>query len=81
MPTDERAQQSQVHEATGDASSSPVAQERGMTTPPASAPQLHPLPDDAKVVPEPPLDTTIVRDDTADGGPLVIQSDDPDLQR
>ncbi|HEV7300773.1 MAG TPA: hypothetical protein VGN72_15515 [Tepidisphaeraceae bacterium] len=81
MPTDEQAQRSEVHEATGDASSSPVAQERGATSTPGSAPQQYAVTDDVKVIPEPPVDTEVIRDDTADGGPLVIESNDPDLKR
>ena len=80
MPTDEEAQRSEVHEATGDASSSPVAEERDSSKP-RSAPQEHAVSNADKVVPEPPLDTEVIRDDTADGGPLVIKSNDPDLTR
>jgi hypothetical protein len=80
MPTDEEAQKSVAHEATGDASSSPVAEEGDPSKSP-SAPQEHAVPDAAKVVPQPPLDTRIVRDETSDGGPLVIESSDPDLVR
>lgn len=71
------AQKSEVHAATADADSSPTAagdraatkQATGHGNAPADPNPRNP------VGPE----VTVVRDDTDSGGPLVIQSDDPDL--
>jgi hypothetical protein len=68
-------QQSEVHTTTGDASTSPTGEgdattTRGQSTPPTDSPKLNP---------EPPSDVHIIRDETDVGGPLVIESTDPDL--
>jgi hypothetical protein len=71
------AQKSEVHEATADASSRPTNVEDSETTRKvshATAPW-----DGNKLDPDPPVDTRIVRDDTDAGGPLVVESSDPDL--
>jgi len=71
------AQKSEVHQATGDASTSPTATDDELATR-RSGEETAPW-DESKLVPEPPINATIVKDDTDAGGPLVIQSDDPDL--
>ena len=73
------AQKSEVHSITGDAATSPTAAGDRTTTRPAGAAgttaspkrDLEPLKGDVRVV----------RDDTDSGGPLVIKSDDPALQK
>lgn len=72
------AQKSEVHETTADASTSPTAAGDAATTrraghdkKPRRRPQRHPDP----LTPG----TVIVRDDTDEGGPLVVKSDDPVL--
>ena len=69
------SQMSEVHSTTGDASTSPTAEgdaatTHGQSTPPTNSP---------KVNPDPPSDVHIIRDETDVGGPLVIESSDPDL--
>ena len=79
MPTD--PQKSEVHESTADASTSPTGggdQDATRGAPPdragAAADDRNP-----KLNPAPPTDVHIIRDETDDGGPLVIESTDPDL--
>ena len=73
------AQKSEVHATTADASSSPAAAgdqdtTRSQTHPgQTAASQFH-----RPIDPMPP-GTQVVRDDTDDGGPLAVKSDDPDL--
>lgn len=71
------AQKSEVHYTTADASTSPTAEGDAVATRQSARPR-DPW-NDAKINPEPPVRTNIVRDDTDQGGPLVIESDDPDL--
>ena len=70
-------QHSHVHESTADAGTSPTSDGDEATTratPGSRAPET------PKLQPEPPSPGThVVRDDTDAGGPLVIESDDPDL--
>lgn len=80
MPTDPMqdtrdTQKSEVHSTTADASTSPTgggdaATTRGQSTRPTDTPKLSP---------DPPIDVHIIRDETDVGGPLVIESADPDL--
>ena len=76
MPTE--PQKSEVHESTADASTSPVgdADERA-TREAHAAPSSKSQPE--KLPLNPPEDVRIVSDETDFGGPLVVQSDDPDL--
>ena len=76
MPTE--PQKSEVHESTADAATSPSgnADERA-TRRAHSAPS--PDRQASKLPLNPPEDARIVSDDTDFGGPLVVQSDDPDL--
>jgi hypothetical protein len=70
-------QQSEAHESTADAGTSPTADGDEQTT--RQTPGT-PSPQSPKLQPEPPTPgTRIVRDETDVGGPLVIESDDPDL--
>ena len=72
-------QKSEVHATTADASTSPTAPadqdatrrqaHPGQTTADASRRPIDPMPPG----------TQVVRDDTDEGGPLVVKSDDPDL--
>jgi hypothetical protein len=66
------AQKSEVHATTADASTSPAAGNVPVAVEivASARPHLHL---------SPPAHTEIVRDDTDVGGPLVITSDDPDL--
>ena len=70
-------QKSEVHESTADASTSPAAFDDELASK-KSDQQAAPW-NEPKLVPEPPINATIVKDDTDAGGPLVIKSDDPDL--
>jgi len=72
-------QQSEVHDVTGDASTSPTAEtdEQG-TRGTKSAPGPH-TPVEELVVPVEPHGMHIIKDETDAGGPLVIVSDDPEL--
>ena len=71
------AQKSEIHQTTADASTSPTAANDEAPTRSAGK---HTTPwNQSKLVPEPPINATIVKDDTDAGGPLVIKSDDPDL--
>src|SRR5687768_919301 len=75
MPTE--PQKSEVHESTGDASTSPTAgRDQDMTRRSEAG---HSPDDDAPKLPLNPPDVRIVKDETDDGGPLVVESDDPDL--
>src|SRR5689334_5798778 len=80
MPNDPQTQKSEVHATTADASTAPTAGQDQQTThdtpaarPPGSTDTTQ------RVAPVPPTDVRIIRDDTDDAGPLVIQSTDPDL--
>jgi hypothetical protein len=75
MPTD--PQKSEVHESTADASTSPTGGADQETTRHNPADRARSNPDPLN--PDPPTDVHIVRDETDDGGPLVIESSDPDL--
>jgi hypothetical protein len=70
------AQKSEVHDTTADAATSPLAPGDRKTTRQAGHDAAR---TDPKMQPEPPSDVNIVRDDTSDGGPLVVESNDPDL--
>ena len=70
------AQKSEVHDTSADASTSPAAAGDNKTTRQAGH---DPAKLDPKMQPEPPRDVNIVRDDTNEGGPLVVESNDPDL--
>jgi hypothetical protein len=72
------AQKSEVHTSTADASSSPVASGDQEMTKGAVRPQR------SSDQPQWPLEsigagTKVVKDDTDEGGPLVVKSDDPRL--
>lgn len=71
------AQKSEVHETSADASSSPTARGDRSTTAKSGTDKTRPTPkilaDDLSP------GTRIIRDETSDGGPLVVESDDPDL--
>jgi hypothetical protein len=70
-------QKSEVHESTADASTSPTGgrdQEATRRAESGRSPD-----DDAPKVPLDPPEVRIVKDETDDGGPLVVESDDPDL--
>lgn len=80
MPMKVEPQKSEVHESTDDASTSPVAGAQTRATPRqdgaaqgASGSRSAPV-----RVPEP-ADAHIVSDETDNGGPLVIESDNPEL--
>ena len=71
------AQKSEVHDTTADASTSPTAAgDRQTTQRVANAPET---PHDHRNIPAPSPGTTINDDAAEDGGPIVITSDDPDL--
>jgi hypothetical protein len=72
---DPDVQKSEVHESTEDAASSPAA--RPESTGGRSAPQAQHAPP-RHIEPLSP-NTVILRDDTDIGGPLVVKTDDPDL--
>jgi hypothetical protein len=78
QPQNIEPQKSEVHESTADASTSPTGgadQETTRRTDPDRPPQ-----DDSSKVPlRPPTDVRIIEDQTDDGGPLVVESSDPDL--
>jgi hypothetical protein len=76
MTTD--PQKSEVHESTADASSSPTgdADERATRRTRGASPAAE---QPAKLPLNPPDDIRIVKDETDDGGPLVVESSDPDL--
>jgi hypothetical protein len=81
MPTNPQSQKSEIHESTADASTAPTGGGDTETTRSAPVDRTHagPDPDHPRVAPVPPTDVRIVRDETDDGGPLVIESNDPDL--
>ena len=68
-------QKSEAHATTGDASTSPAGDGDAVTTRGQSTPPT----DTSKLNPEPPIDVHVIRDETDAGGPLVIESGDPDL--
>ncbi|HEY0008044.1 MAG TPA: hypothetical protein VGB55_04920, partial [Tepidisphaeraceae bacterium] len=72
------AQKSEVHATTGDASTNPVAQSERQSTQNAGAAGQSQTPKRDFVAP---ADIRVERDDTDDGGPLIIKSSDPDLQK
>jgi hypothetical protein len=81
MPTNPDTEKSEIHESTADASTSPtgggdVEATRGA---PVDRTRAGADRDQPRVAPVPPTDVHIVRDETDDGGPLVIESNDPDL--
>src|SRR5438552_533385 len=71
------AQKSEVHDTTADAASSPTSPGDQATTKASGTDKTRPTPkmkaDDLSP------GTRIIRDETSDGGPLVVESDDPDL--
>jgi len=72
-------QESEVHEVTGDSSSSPQnAGDEASTKSASDRPSIH-APVEELVVPVAPHGMKIVKDETDVGGPLVIVSDDPEL--
>ncbi|MGN6625841.1 MAG: hypothetical protein ACTHLN_04410 [Tepidisphaeraceae bacterium] len=72
------AQKSELHESTADASTSPTAPGDERTTI-ADTPHAHaPWPTDRVVAPRV-SGVRIIQDDTDEGGPLVVESDDPAL--
>lgn len=79
MPTD--PQKSDVHESTADADTSPTADPDAQATRRAAPGRDQKAWPDAPppLVPDPPADVRIVDDQTDDGGPLVVESNDPDL--
>jgi hypothetical protein len=81
MATNPQTQKSEVHATTGDASTSPTGGGDIDTTrtAPVDRTRAGADPDQPRVAPVPPTDVHVVRDETDDGGPLVIQSNDPDL--
>jgi hypothetical protein len=70
-------QKSEVHESTADASTSPTAGRDQEAT--RRADSARPPDDERPKVPLKGADATILRDETDDGGPLVVESNDPDL--
>jgi hypothetical protein len=68
-------QKSEVHDATDDAATSPAATRE----PQGGAEKLHAPQGEVRPASVHLNDATIIRDDTDDGGPLVIKTDDPDL--
>ncbi len=78
--TSPAAQQSEVHESTADASTAATADGDAETTRVArSAGKSIHVPIEEMRIPEMSATTHIVQDDTDNGGPLVIVSDDPEL--
>jgi hypothetical protein len=72
------AQKSEVHNVTADASTSPTADADTRAT--ANFPGQEERRQSPKIHPEPLTpDTVVLQDDSDDGGPVVIKSDDPDL--
>jgi len=73
-------QQSEVHEVTADAAIKPIAEEDEITTKHIVSDRPLHVPVDQMRIPEPMSSGThIVSDETDFGGPLVIVSDDPEL--
>jgi hypothetical protein len=88
MPNSQETQKSDIHESTGDASTTPTGggdQDATLRAPSAPGPHYDSPDDRGRLhhpgeVPRKPLtDATIVSDETDDAGPLVIRSTDPDL--
>jgi hypothetical protein len=74
------AQKSEVHESTADAAASPTGGRDAEATGRLQRGHERAWPDGPEPVnPAPPADVRVVRDETDDGGPLVVQSSDPDL--
>ena len=71
------AQKSEVHDTSADAGSSPASRGDRDTTLASGTDKTRPTPKRELEGLSP--DTHIVRDDTDDGGPLVVESNDPDL--
>ena len=72
------AQKSEVHQTSADAGSSPHGPDNAGTTGTGSRPGH--TPDQLKRPIDPPVGgMQVVRDDTDAGGPLVIRSEDPNL--
>ena len=73
--TSSDAQKSEVHDTTDDAATSPVATnelQSGLDRPKMPHGEIHPMTVTL-------ADATIVRDDTDAGGPLILTSNDPEL--
>lgn len=73
------AQKSEVHESTADASSSPTARGDQKATRDAAGTADDRVPHGQQIPVEQPEKVRIVRDETDQGGPLVIETDDPDV--
>ena len=71
------AQKSEVHAATADAETSPTAAGDRDTTVRATGHGKAPADPNPRNPTGP--DVRVLRDDTDSGGPLVVQTDDPDL--
>ena len=80
-PSNPQTQKSEVHATTGDASTSPTGGGDVETTRtgPVDRARSGSDPDHPRVAPVPPQDVHVVSDETDVGGPLVIESSDPDL--
>lgn len=72
------AQKSEIHERTGDAGSSPTNPGDTDTTRRRGTDPSHHAPSQHEPTPLSP-DTNVISDETDYGGPLVIESNDPDL--
>jgi hypothetical protein len=76
--TSSDAQKSEVHDSTADADGSPTAEGDAAETRRAVYRDIEP--EHEYRTPSPPsAGTHIVKDETDVGGPLIIESDDPDL--
>jgi hypothetical protein len=73
------AQKSEVHESTADASSSPTARGDQKATKDAAGTADDRVPHGQPIPLERPDNVRIVSDETDAGGPLVIETDDPDV--
>jgi hypothetical protein len=71
------AQKSEVHDTTADADSSPNSRGDRATTRNSGTAKATDTP--KRQIEGLSPETRIVRDDTSDGGPLVVESNDPDL--
>src|SRR5688572_7297658 len=71
------AQKSEVHDTTADADSSATASGDRDTTHASGTDKTRPVPQ--RQIGDLSSDTRIVSDDTDEGGPLVVESNDPDL--
>lgn len=74
------AQKSEIHESTADASTSPTAGGDQQATRQGAKGGDDRVPAGAKVPLERPADVRILGDETDAGGPLRIETDDPDLE-